>query len=339
MEWVKRNLRFVIGAVVAVALMGVAGWYCYTKWSLNQQNDQQLRDAYNTLADLINKNPNPGNEKVDNIAAAEEQRKQIQAAIEHARKFFQPVTPIPNQSHIGKSDFSSALQGRIAQLQHRATVASVNLEQKDYAFSFQAQRYQITFSESSLPLLAQQLGEVDTICSTLYRAKVNSLAYVRRERVCDEDLKGSPNDYLDEKATTNELAVLAPYEISFQCFSRDLADVLTDFSTSSNGIVVRSINVVPGGETGNLEEAQNPAAMGNPYANGYPNPGGGFNPLTYYSYNRPRYGYAPQPAPGAPGTPGAEPTGETRNGLPVLLNEKQLKVTMSLIMVRFLPMR
>ena len=37
MSWIKRNLFFVIGSVVALALMGLAGWFLYTKWNLNNQ--------------------------------------------------------------------------------------------------------------------------------------------------------------------------------------------------------------------------------------------------------------------------------------------------------------
>lgn len=35
MDWIKRNLYFLVGSLVAVALMGLAGWYLYSKWQLN----------------------------------------------------------------------------------------------------------------------------------------------------------------------------------------------------------------------------------------------------------------------------------------------------------------
>ena len=38
MSWIKRNLFFLVGGVVAAALLGLAGWYCYSKWQLNNEN-------------------------------------------------------------------------------------------------------------------------------------------------------------------------------------------------------------------------------------------------------------------------------------------------------------
>ena len=37
MDWIKRNLYFLIGSLVALALMGLAGWYLYSKWQLNNE--------------------------------------------------------------------------------------------------------------------------------------------------------------------------------------------------------------------------------------------------------------------------------------------------------------
>ena len=74
-----------------------------------------------------------------------------------------------------------------------------------------------------------QLGEVKGICEVLFEAKVNSLDNLRRERVSADDSKGPQTDYLGEKSVTNELAVLTPYEVTFRCFSSELAAVLAGF--------------------------------------------------------------------------------------------------------------
>ena len=42
---------------------------------------------------------------------------------------------------------------------------------------------------------------------------------------------------------TNELAVLSPYEVSFRCFSSELAAVLAGFAGSPCGLMVKTINV------------------------------------------------------------------------------------------------
>ena len=35
MSWVKRNLYFLIGGIIALVMLGGAGWYLYSKWDLN----------------------------------------------------------------------------------------------------------------------------------------------------------------------------------------------------------------------------------------------------------------------------------------------------------------
>ena len=37
MGWLKRNLFFAIGVVVAVGLLGAAGYYDYASWGHNQR--------------------------------------------------------------------------------------------------------------------------------------------------------------------------------------------------------------------------------------------------------------------------------------------------------------
>jgi hypothetical protein len=60
MSWVKRNLYFLIGGIVALVLLGGAGWYLYSKWDLNNTNLANLNQAYADLKGLNDKNQNPG---------------------------------------------------------------------------------------------------------------------------------------------------------------------------------------------------------------------------------------------------------------------------------------
>jgi hypothetical protein len=60
MAWIKRNLFFVIVSVVAVMLMGMAGWYLYSKWTLNNSFLDQLNEQYTQLKALNDQKPNPG---------------------------------------------------------------------------------------------------------------------------------------------------------------------------------------------------------------------------------------------------------------------------------------
>ena len=42
---------------------------------------------------------------------------------------------------------------------------------------------------------------------------------------------------------TNELAVLTPYEVTFRCFSSELAAVLAGLASSPYALLVKTINV------------------------------------------------------------------------------------------------
>src|SRR5262249_19518536 len=113
----------------------------------------------------------------------------------------------------------------------------------DYSFSFQAEKNKVGFNSSGLAPLSVQLGEVKAICGILFQAKINSLENLRRERVSPDDTGGPQTDYLNEKSVTNELALLTPNELTFKCFSSELAAVLSGFASSPNGIIVKTINV------------------------------------------------------------------------------------------------
>jgi hypothetical protein len=356
MDWIKRNLYFLIGSVVALALMGLAGLYLYSKWSLNNEVLEKLNAEYAELQRLSTENPHPGSGKVNNILTAKEQQKQLVDFLKKTRTQFQSIPAIPDAPKVTSEEFSASLRRTIDQLQRAATNASVGLPQ-GYSFSFEAQKPRMTFASGSLELLAVQLGEVKVICETLFAGKINSLDNLRRERVSSDDSTGPVTDYIQTKSVTNELAILTPYEITIRCFSGELASVLSGFGSSPFGIMVKSINVevapvstepemtspmvsyipapgvqpppsrLPGGRTGMEAEFANRYGLGGRGGRGA---GMGGVPLRT---GPPAPVYAPPasvPAYGAGNLQG-------RGGLPTVLDEKQLKVTMSLEIVKLLP--
>ena len=60
MDWIKRNLYFLIGSLVALALMGLAGWYLYSKWQLNNDILGKLDEQYAELKRLNRAEPPSG---------------------------------------------------------------------------------------------------------------------------------------------------------------------------------------------------------------------------------------------------------------------------------------
>src|ERR1035438_8867862 len=274
MDWIKRNLYFLIGSLVALALMGFAGWYLYSKWQLNDEILGKLDEQYAKLKRLNEQNPHPGSGKVDNIKLAKEQQQELLAYIQKSRQYFQrcPPIPVPESGKLTSQEFSSALSRTIDQMQREVNKTSVALPPKDskgqtYSFSFAAQRESLAYAPGSLDPLSVQLGEIKAICTVLFQAKINALDDLRRERVSEDDLKGPQTDYLPDKSVTNELAVLSPYELTFRCFSQELAAVLAGFASSPYGLLVKTINVEMAPATAAATEQ--PAAAVSPAASTY----------------------------------------------------------------------
>ncbi len=307
---------FVIGAVIAVSLLAAAGVYDYKNWQRNNAALDSLNQTYVALQRLNSQNPSPGNDKINNIQTAREQEQQLREWIQQAGQYFQSIPSVPNSTNGAISDakFAAARDHTLNQLQVEAGNASVTLPPQ-YSFSFEAERTSVKFTPGSLASLAQQLGEVKTICELLYAAKINSLDGIRRVRISDDDISGPQSDYLDKTAVTNELAVFAPYEVTFRCFSQDLATVLESFASSPDGFVVKDVNVQPAAGVTTASLSSGPPAMG-----GYDQPS--------------PYPYAPRPAP----APGGRPAGSAgRGGLQTVLDEQLLSITLDVEIVKLLP--
>ena len=113
-------------------------------------------------------------------------------------------------------------------------------------FTFHSQILALNFEPASLGPLAAHLGEVKALAEVLFEAKVNSLDSIQRESIpsANDDYA---QDYLasNQRSITNTLAELTPYEITFKCFSRELAQVLAGLAGSPHGFIVKTINIVP----------------------------------------------------------------------------------------------
>lgn len=317
MVWIKRNLYFLIGGVVALALLGAAVFYLYTKNQLNNELTEKLDAAYGELTQLNQDKLQPGNSKVDNIKIAKEQSGQLRGYVARAGQFFGSIPSIPEGGEIGDAIFAAQLSKTIVELQTAATAASVTLPPR-YDFSFNAIKSKMTFAAGSLHPLAEQLGEVKAICDILYRAKINALDSIRRRRVSPDDRELA--DYTELPATTNELAVLTPYEVTFRCFSGELAEVLRGFAYSPNGFIVKTVSVDPASAMAITPDAQAAAT-----------------PMIPGEFLRRRFGplepgmppfTPPVVQPVAPVPPAA------RGGLQTVLNERPLRVNLVIELVK-----
>jgi len=270
MGWIKRNLFFAIGGVIALVLLGGAGFYTYSSWQRNNEAIDKLGKIYGTLKQINSVKPLPGGEKINNIKLAQDQEKKLHEWMNEAKSHFKPIAPIPNPANgqISPQLFGDSLSRTIARLQSEAAAAGVSLPPA-YSFSFQAQHGAVKFAAGSLKPLSEQVGEVTVISEILISARVNGLEGIQRVRVSDDDVKGQQSDYINELPYANNLAVLKPYRVTFRAFTPEIAQVLIAFAASPHGTIVRSVNVQPasaatssGGRTAGMPPSAYPPAAG-----------------------------------------------------------------------------
>ena len=319
MGWIKRNLFFVVGGVVSLALLGGAGFYIYSEWARNAAANDKLTEIYSSLASVAQQQPGPGLNNT-NTQIAKEQDADLRAWINSSATYFQPIASIPSGSNISSEAYAAALSRTVDQMQHAAESAGIALPPK-YGFSFEAQRSLVKFAPGSLDLLAQQLGEVKAITDVLFPTRINALDSIQRVRVSDDDTLGSAADYLDDHPVTNELATITPYVVTFRCFTPELARVLSGIAKGSNTFIIKTINVLPSGAAGTL-----PTDMAGMGAEGGMPPGR----MPLMRMPGENYGgYAPQPAAPQPLV--------GRGGFQTLLKEQLLRVVVEVRLVKLLP--
>jgi hypothetical protein len=301
MEWIKRNLLFVIGAAIALALIVVAGLFTWNQYSRNNEARDLLGQKYEELKRLNSEKPHPGDEKVDNTKRAREEQARVNQFLQQTAGHWRPIPPIPDTGGRVATDkeFSSALSSTVERLRRAADAAGVTVA-SNYNFTFEVQMTNLVFGKESLRPLATQLGEVKAISDIVFASRVNSLDGLRRERVAPDDSQGF-SDYHDRATTTNDLALLVPYDVTLHCFSGELGKLLAGFANSPYPILVQRLNV------------ERPAPIANPLAMGLP---GSDSPTPYF----------PRPMPVA--------TGRGR-GRPVpVINETPVKVSLWLLVVK-----
>jgi hypothetical protein len=315
MLWIKRNLFLVVFGVIALGLLGWSVMYFLGKRALNTQFETDLQAAKGQLEALYTKVPFPSPTNI-NLAKAELAR--VRQNINAAKQYF---TPVPFEK-VADKDFTVLLQNTIFDLQKRAQQSGIELPERDYAFSFKAQKNALTFAPGSFPTLPLQLAEIKAISDVVYESKINRVANIKRMRVTTDDPAGSA-DYHEYMISTNMATgtVSNPYEFTVHCFSGDLGKLLEGLYKSPYGFIVKSVAIEP------APEAPAPA------------PGAGRAPIPVQPQIQPpparRDGAAPQP----PGQlPGARPpparAGSRPEALKTILIEKLLKATLLVEVVK-----
>ncbi len=318
MIWIKRNIFLLGFGVVAGGLLIFNLFYLWSSIAKNKAVETKVEETKQDLEKLHRQVPFPSR---TNIAIAKEQTDRLRQGIAASQKYFAPV-PFEKLPDKGSDRaFGKLLDTTIAQLQKQAEANSVSLPEKDYAFSFKAQKAVLTYAPGSFPTLPEQLAEIKALCTVLFDGKINKLVNIRRWRITADDPPGS-SDYHehDVKPVVNEGmgTVANPYELTFHSFSPELAQVLEGFYKSSHGLVVKSMAVDPvtGGEAA-AGAGSNPAATSAPQPTNAP-----ARPLPV------RPAGAPPPVGVRPRPGTAAAAAAAQENLQTVLNEKLLKITL-----------
>ena len=315
MSWAKRNLYFLISCVLAVGLLLAAGWYCYSSWSSNNANWDQLSAAYAQLQQYANEPIGAGNDTVTNIDAARAETQEAKVRVAAMEKFFTPLRSIPNTNRFDDRIIASAVRETVGQLRAAAQAHNVALPlQQEFAFSFTLQEGKITYDPGSWAQLSKELGEVKAICDVLYSCRIISLDAIQRERTADDinpsqGSVGPQPDYVDGGSVTNGNIVITPYEVTFECFTPELGGVLSSFANQPHTFIAKTLNIQPvDQQMGGYPEPGAMGRYGGEYGGGY---GGGYG--------------------------AAMPVVNPRGGLPSVIDEKKLKVILHLDIVKMVP--
>lgn len=367
MDWIKKNMVFVISCAVALVAIGAAGYYLSVQMAKYNAAGTDLASIDTRINELVTKNPHPGAGNIDNIKAAK-------ADIQRLEQFKKDLTGTFKSTPLGggtEQAFKAELAETLAYIQKEGKRAGLTTH-SNFALSFTAQKVSFRFASNSLPALRVQLADLREVTRILVDSRVNTIEGYRRVAVSADDAgqNALEDDYIKNlKITTNEFtgAIMHPYEVVFRCFSEELGGVLEEISHSPYSIILKTVSVEPGTVRtfkplyASAESVFGGAVPGQPGARspygGGGAPGGGGSPYgaggpggasrggarsdprmsSAYGGSSARPGGPAAPVPnGPPGTgpgPGqlvpAPPAGPE-----VILSEEPLKVTLGLAVIR-----
>lgn len=288
MEWIKRNLVFVAVGAASLVLLGVATWFLFAQMGENATADQTLTDLLDKRVQLWSAPVHPvGKGEIKNIDEVKKDRKRLEGFLTQIKAV---IPPMPPASNIDDQAFKGLLERTVFQLSRYATNNGIPVPE-GFAFSFAPVRSMFKFNSNSISPLVLQLGDVQALTEILVEAHVNSIDGIRRSPMTVEDQAATGGaDFLSLPAKTNEFTISMTYELTFQSFSPEIADIVNRMMRSDRCIIVKDIDVSSAGGTTSLGEGRpgnfvSEQRGGDPYAG--LRPGGGRASLGGYLPTQP----------------------------------------------------
>lgn len=242
MAWLKRNLALVITSVVALGLLGFAGFFLWTKMEEASDASAKLLEQTEQLTKLAERKPHPGTDKLNNIKSAQEEVVRVTNFLAEIKKKHFDIIDVSNK--VDAAVFKSLLDNTIGELERNAKQVSVALPPK-FDFGFSEQRKKVELNAKALPMLFAQLKDIRNIANVLYNARINQIVSFRRSQTADDPATGGDDYLMNYKLGTNNAAntLSSTYEASFVGFSADLASVLEGLLRAPGCYIVKAVTV------------------------------------------------------------------------------------------------
>jgi hypothetical protein len=316
MAWIKKNLFILIAGVISLAVLGYAVFFVKQKMDADAQVSAELDDSAQKFKSLLDRKWHPGDKKVDNIKEAKEQLQRVRKFTDEVREYIKGPQLSTN---LNNREFRALLDNTMTSLRRDAEEAGMNLPTTNYWFTFSNYKTTVDF-KGDVAGLASELEDIKSIMHVIYEARVPSLVAMRRSPVSQTDYTGS-GDYLsDREVKTNDWAIIAGYEVTFQGFSSELARLMEGFANAKQCFVVKSLGVAQAPE-------ERRAA---PIMPVMPTP---MMPIGGNPYDR----YRMQPQFRPPPPPPPQPKIAAGSAVKVVLDESQLRFTLLVDSVRLKP--
>jgi hypothetical protein len=265
MLWLKRNWMLLVMGLVALGLLAGAIVYLITQKQRAISAAKALKTAQEDLTRLRNFDPSLDDA---NIQKVQEEIKWLQEYLPQIKPLLQADTNVA--VNLDPLAFKSLLENTIAQLTGEAESAGITLRPR-YSFTFEAQRQMTQFPSNTIPVLAAQLYEVKELCQILFNSKVHSLEGLKRVRAYPEEPAGG-SDYVEGKslvsvtAASGQVFSITPYEVSFRGFTGELSAVLNALVKSKFFFSVKRVNIQAMEVTPVVDVLPAPPAPGTPKA-------------------------------------------------------------------------
>jgi len=142
MPWIKKNLGLVLIGVVALGLLGVAGYFLWDNMQKAGESAAKLQEQTDLLNQLAERKPHPGTDKLNNIEAAKQDVTRVTNFLSELKSKHFSIIQVSNT--VDPSTYKSKLENTIGNLERAAKNVSVSLPPQ-FNFGFGDQRKKVEF--------------------------------------------------------------------------------------------------------------------------------------------------------------------------------------------------